>query len=92
MGIGPVLELPIQAGDQGDFVVNVLQGSESGRESDGVDARWRHISLESPDVVLTGKLWDGSIGFTWKKTSPDDSIGEVEECESLCGFDVVRRF
>ncbi len=92
MRIGPVLELPIKTGDQGDLVVNVLQRSKSGRESDGMDARWRHISLESPNVVLTGELWDGSIVFTWKKTSSNDSIGEVEKCESLCGFDVVRRF
>ena len=92
MGIGPVLELPIQTGNQGDLVVNVLQGSKSGRESDGMDARWRHFSLESPDVVLTGELWDGSIIFTWKKTSSNDAIGEVEKCESLCRFDFVRRF
>ena len=92
MGIGSVLELPIQTGDQGDLVVNVLQRSKSGRESDGMDARWRHISFESPDVVLTGELWDGSIVFTWKKTSSNDSIGEVEKCESLCGFGVIRRF
>ena len=92
MRIGPVLELPIKTGDQGDLVVNVLQRSKSGRESDGMDARWRYISFESPDVVLTGELWDGSIVFTWKKTSSNDSIGEVEKCESLCGFDVVRRF
>ena len=92
MGIGPVLELPIQTGDQGDLIVNVFQGRKRGCECDGMDARWRHISVESPDVVLTGKLWDGSIIFTWKKTSSDDSIGEVEKCESLCGFGVIRRF
>ena len=92
MGIGSVLELPIQTGDQGDLVVNVLQGSKSGRERDGMDARWRHLSLESPDVVLPGELWDGSVVFTRKKTSSNDSIGEVEKCESLCGFGVIRRF
>ena len=84
MRVGPVLEDAIQAGNERDFVLHLVQRSQSGRERPGVDAGRDGLPFKPPDVVLTGKLRQRPISLAGKEAAPRDSVRHVEESKTLC--------
>ncbi len=84
MRVGPVLKDAIQAGDQRNLVLHLVQRGQRRRERQRMAARRNGLAVETPDVVLAGELWQRPVALAGEEASSSDPVREIKEGETLC--------